>query len=117
MQLLNSLFRVVDRRHEGEQTVFDVELCAEHLIYRAHFPGHPITPGVCVMQMVCELAAEIVGHPVHMTGAKNVKFLAPIIPTATPRVTVRVTVEPTRIVAAVEGGEQVMAKLSLCHEA
>ena len=93
MQLLNSLFRVVDRRQEGEQTVFDVELCAEHLIYRAHFPGHPITPGVCVMQIVCELAAEIVGHPVRMT------------------------VEPTRIVAAVEGGEQVMAKLSLCHEA
>ena len=117
MQLLNSLFRVVDRRQEGEQTVFDVELCAEHLIYRTHFPGHPITPGVCVMQMVCELAAEIVGYPVHMTGAKNVKFLAPIIPPATPRVTVRMTVEPTRIVAAVEGGEQVMAKLSLCHEA
>ena len=66
MQLLNSLFRVVDRRQEGEQTVFDVELCAEHLIYRAHFPG--IQAQVFMMREHLGLSTQEISTQTQLTG-------------------------------------------------
>lgn len=52
-----------------------IVLNKEHLIYKAHFPGNPITPGVCILQICQELVAGHCGKPLYMTGAKNIKFL------------------------------------------
>ena len=53
MILLDSLYRILPEAQEPmtlpeEGTaVYDVLLDGEHGIYAAHFPGNPITPGVC----------------------------------------------------------------------
>lgn len=52
-----------------------IALNRDHLIYKAHFPGNPITPGVCMIQICQELVAGHYGKSLHMTGAKNIKFL------------------------------------------
>ena len=36
------------------QSGFNVILNPDHLIYKAHFPGQPVTPGVCILQMIQE---------------------------------------------------------------
>ena len=41
---------------EGQQ--LRLQLHPEHEIYQAHFPGNPITPGVCQVQIVAELAGR-----------------------------------------------------------
>lgn len=43
-------------------------------IYAAHFPGYPITPGVCVVQMALELMGK------QLTSAKDIKFVLPVMP-------------------------------------
>ncbi len=52
----------------------------EHPIYKSHFPGSPITPGVCVIQAAGELLENKLGHKLYLQSIKNVKFLMVIIP-------------------------------------
>lgn len=52
----------------------------EHSIYKAHFPGSPITPGVCVIQAAGELLENNLGRKLYLQSIKNVKFLMVIIP-------------------------------------
>ena len=35
-----------------------IRLNPDHEIYRAHFPGNPITPGVCIVQIISEVLGE-----------------------------------------------------------
>ena len=52
-----------------------IRLNADHGIFRAHFPGDPVTPGVCILQMGLELLSDAVGEKVELSRAKTVKFL------------------------------------------
>ena len=53
----------------------DVHLLPDSPIFRAHFPGYPITPGVTLVQM----ALEVMGA--QLKGARDIKFVDPIFPT------------------------------------
>ena len=61
---------------------FEAILCTnpEHPIYKAHFPGNPITPGVCVIQAAGELLEQQLHSNIYLKTVKNVKFLSVIIP-------------------------------------
>ena len=61
-----------------------VRLLPESPVYRGHFPGYPITPGVCLVEMALELIAEMAGHDGRgrLVGAKSIKFTSPVMPEA-----------------------------------
>ena len=61
-------------------TSFRLRLNPEHFIYQSHFPGEPITPGVCILQIGKELLAELLQESLEITHVKNVKFLSVISP-------------------------------------
>ena len=52
----------------------------EHLIYQAHFPGNPITPGACLLQTAGELLQRKLGRPLYLKASKNVKYLNVLVP-------------------------------------
>lgn len=66
------LYNIVAR---GEGTAI-VRLLPESPIYKAHFPGYPVTPGVTLVQMGLELMGR------KLTAAKDIKFVVPVLPTA-----------------------------------
>ena len=121
MTLKNKMYTITDMEHEGERTRFSLNLNAEHEIYGAHFPGEPVKPGVCLVQMAGELLEECLGR--QLKKAVNVKFLSPVSPVDTP--SVRFTVSPApadaegliRSSVKVEHEGRVMAKMSLIHTA
>lgn len=80
MKLLEYMFHQVDFRQEGDHYHFRLRLLPECPVFRAHFPGAPITPGVCLMQVVEELMAEKLGRQITLVNVKNVKFLQVIEP-------------------------------------
>ena len=60
-----------------------VRLLPDSPIYQGHFPGYPITPGVCLVEIAVELMREMAGqagHDIRFVGAKNIKFTNPVIP-------------------------------------
>lgn len=96
-----------------------VALNAAHPVYAAHFPGNPVTPGVCVLQISKELLETTYGMRLRMTCAKNVKFLRAINPLLHTSVvfTVNCTLEDEVVSAAVTAGydETVFVKISATY--
>lgn len=83
MLLEDNFYTIVSRTEvEGGEEV-KIALNPEHRIYRAHFPGYPVTPGVCIVEMAVEIASKLSGRKLSCVGAKDIKFLVPVIPTET----------------------------------
>lgn len=51
-----------------------------HDIFLGHFPDQPVTPGVCMMQIIKELTESLVESKLFMSKSSNVKFMALINP-------------------------------------
>lgn len=68
-------------REEG-RLAFRVRLDASHPVYRGHFPGHPVLPGVCTLQIVKRCLASGTGRAVRFTAIRECKFLGMIVPAA-----------------------------------
>lgn len=118
MKLLNSLYRIVSESVTESGRDYNIVLDAEHFIYKAHFPGEPITPGVCIMQIAVELLSLHCGKPLAIDTVKNIKFLKIISPAEIPGVCFsvsKVEAEDSKVKAqvSVSGGGETYAKLSL----
>ena len=80
MQFLDDLL-ITQSITETENGFTAVLRCTpEHLIYQAHFPGNPITPGACLLQTAGELLQRKIGRPLFLKSSKNVKYLNVLIP-------------------------------------
>jgi len=80
---------------EGDDNSFQkysasVELDSSHEIFRGHFPGNPILPGVCQVEMVREIAEEITGRKLLLSKASQVKYLNLINPVLNPALSVNI---------------------------
>jgi 3-hydroxyacyl-[acyl-carrier-protein] dehydratase len=86
MILLNDLFYIKELELlEGEiHAVLNIN--ANHQILDGHFPGFPVMPGVCMMQMVREVFEEARGVAVRIIKGDNMKFLAVLQPNQYPQV-------------------------------
>ena len=74
-------FYFIDAKRRTDAGVsYTLHFNADHLIYKAHFPGEPITPGVCILQVGLDLLADAVEHELEVVNVKNVKFLSVLRP-------------------------------------
>lgn len=80
MNFLDNLFHIesIDEAENG----FAALLCCTpgHLIYQAHFPGNPITPGACLLQTACEVLQRKLGRPLYLKASKTIKYLNVLVP-------------------------------------
>ena len=119
MILQNSLYSIKSKSVTDLEIRYDILLDANHFIYQAHFPGVPITPGVCVIQIAKELMEDHLHQALTIKAVKNVKFLSVISPVDTRQVTFafeKIVVDDTaktcKAQVQVLSGETLLAKLS-----
>lgn len=85
--MLENSFYTIEKKEIFETSFcVSVALNASHEIYAAHFPGNPITPGVCLLQIALELIDVQFGRKHRMVAARNVKYLKIISPIETPTI-------------------------------
>lgn len=77
---LNDLFIIEEWLPGDGFATARIRIHAAHRILQGHFPGRPVVPGACLVQLVEELAALMAGAPVRLVGAGPVKFIAMIEP-------------------------------------
>jgi 3-hydroxyacyl-[acyl-carrier-protein] dehydratase len=122
MTLQDNLFTIVSQQQEEGLDVFHVRLNPEWPIYKAHFPGHPITPGVCIVQMVQELLQVLLHRELRLYQAKNVKYVSIVSPDDVLDLTVtfsKIEEQPggsLKVQAQVANGEMLFTKLSVTFE-
>jgi 3-hydroxyacyl-[acyl-carrier-protein] dehydratase len=66
-----------------------------HDVFKGHFPGNPIMPGVCMMQIIKEITEQIIGSALFMQSLSNVKFMALINPFVTPELRLELDIAVT----------------------
>jgi len=88
----------------------------KHEVFEGHFPGNPVTPGVCMMQIIKELTQEVTGFSLQLKSSNNVKFMALINPEETPELRLELEILPNEDEVKVKNttsfGETVALKLS-----
>ena len=57
-----------------------MRISPDHPSLPGHFPGHPVVPGVVILDEVIAAAERCIGHPLRMTGLPTAKFLSPLSP-------------------------------------
>lgn len=67
----------------------------KHEVFKGHFPGNPIMPGVCMIQIIKELTETITKSSLMIQSLANVKFMALINPEVTPELRLELDVTIT----------------------
>ncbi|WP_144281461.1 3-hydroxyacyl-ACP dehydratase [Chryseobacterium echinoideorum] len=119
MQTILTDFYTLDSYEQAENGSFlaNIRLNKEHDIFKGHFPGNPVTPGVCMMQIVKELTEEFTGKKLFLKSASNVKFMAIINPFETPELTINLDISENENSIKVKNttafGETIALKMSV----
>ncbi|QYA26393.1 hydroxymyristoyl-ACP dehydratase [Gramella sp. MT6] len=79
--ILEGFYKVSNTSVAGDAAVTTLRVNKDHEIYKGHFPGRPVTPGVVLMQLFKEEAERIFDKNLQLVRADNVKFTAVFDPT------------------------------------
>lgn len=78
--LKNDFYRIIDAQYSSGTAELSLQLNALHPIFDGHFPGQPVVPGVCLLQIVKDTLESALNYPVVLTKADYLKFIAPVVP-------------------------------------
>jgi len=78
--LQDQLFTFTKLQTDADDVKTTIIFNPSHPIFEGHFPDRPILPGVCMMQIVKEIAALHLGKKIKLVKAQELKFLSFINP-------------------------------------
>ena len=89
--LLENFYKIIHikEREDGKQEI-EIELNPGHVLYQGHFPGQPVVPGVCTLQIIKESAEQIASQPL-----QYVQIASSINPLKTPLLQMFIRLEKT----------------------
>jgi len=98
MLLKDKFFEVLhEEKITSNDAVYLCELKSDCTVYNGHFPGKPVSPGVCNIEMIRECAELLTGRDLKINTIKQCRLTAVASPAVCPKVDVKVNV------AAIEG--------------
>src|SRR5688572_781920 len=84
MKLKGDFFQIISTTEADNGFTTVVRLNPDHIIFKGHFPGHPVTPGVIQLQIIHELLEEHIGKNLKLDTISNCKFLNVLNPDIDP---------------------------------
>lgn len=79
--LQDDFYKVLSIDTVNSQVKLVLAINADHIIFSGHFPDMPVVPGVCMMQIVKEIAEKMTGTSLLLSRSDLMKFLAVVDPT------------------------------------
>lgn len=89
--LKNDLYHIEHSKQLDGSFTAGIKLNEDHPIFKAHFPGQPVLPGACMLQMVKEILNDHINQSITLKKATNLKFIAPIDPRLTEELLLELT--------------------------
>jgi 3-hydroxyacyl-[acyl-carrier-protein] dehydratase len=93
--LLNNLYTIQSLSESDNQIEATLHLVADHAIFNGHFPGQPVLPGVCMMEMVSEVMGVYLKSSFRISGGPLIKFLRMIDPRMNPTIHLEIKYQPS----------------------
>jgi 3-hydroxyacyl-[acyl-carrier-protein] dehydratase len=117
---LNGFFEIKSINTTADKLTAILELNADHVIYAAHFPGNPITPGVVEIELVKKVLESHLGHTLQLVSIARCNFLKILNPIDTPVITLNITTTTAdgmlKVNAAAMHNETTFYKLSAVYK-
>ncbi|RZJ54987.1 MAG: 3-hydroxyacyl-ACP dehydratase [Flavobacterium sp.] len=83
--VLKDFYKILsEEKISDSKYIITILVNEKHDVFKGHFPGNPIMPGVCMIQIIKELSESITKSTLMIQTLSNVKFMALINPEATP---------------------------------
>lgn len=79
---LNGLYKIIRILQEGKSNKISIliRLNPSHEIFKGHFPGNPLLPGVCIVQILKEILIFRLDKKLILNSASSIKYLSIINP-------------------------------------
>lgn len=91
--MIDDFFNISQCSESEDGYVFTVTLNPECKVYEGHFPGHPVAPGVCSINMLKECAEKVTGTELFLRKIQTCRMLAVIVPEPDNELTVAMSID------------------------
>jgi 3-hydroxyacyl-[acyl-carrier-protein] dehydratase len=78
--LKDSLYHIIALNQQDISIEATLEIDQHHAIFTGHFPGQPVLPGACMLQIVKEVLELTLDKKLQLQKADNLKFIQIIDP-------------------------------------
>lgn len=78
--LKGSLYKVVSLSHLDGTIHASLQINPRHEIFEGHFPGQPVLPGACMLQILKEVLEDTLSRKLQLQKADQLKFIQLIDP-------------------------------------
>jgi len=82
--LLKNFYNLDRISHQNNVLNCTITINKDHDIFKGHFPGNAVTPGVCMMQIIKELLEKALDSELILQSVQNAKFTSIINPQIDP---------------------------------
>ncbi len=116
MRLRGNLYRLREKDLSGDRLRFEIAMIPDCAVFKAHFPGQPVLPGACLIEICSELLGEKNSpNTLKISAVRSAKFLNVVTPEAGLCLEMKVSESEAAVAAeiTVSASDTVCAKLSL----
>ena len=104
----------VEKKDDG-MTCFQINLRPDSTIYEGHFPGEPVSPGVCNIQMIKECAEQVADKSLLLNNLQQCRLTTLVTPIQHSQVEVVIALEEKgnayKLKATIGKGEEIYLDL------
>lgn len=94
--VLKDFYKVLSEEQTSDSKyTITILINEKHEVFKGHFPGNPIMPGVCMIQIIKELTESITQSSLIIQTLSNVKFMALINPEVHPELRIELDIITT----------------------
>lgn len=76
----NGLYTIEHFEAADGKIVAMLLLNASHPVFEGHFPGQPVLPGACMLDMIGDVLSSTLNCQLRLLKADNLKFITPVDP-------------------------------------
>lgn len=78
--LKDNFYILIDLKKDVNALSATIAFNEQHAIFQGHFPGQPVVPGVCLMQIAKEILGYSLDKKLQLIKADDIKFLSMLDP-------------------------------------
>jgi 3-hydroxyacyl-[acyl-carrier-protein] dehydratase len=93
--LIQDFYRIENLNHAEGEIRCSIVLNQTHQVYKGHFPGQPVVPGVIQLQIIKEILEKSLLQQLFLKQINLAKFIQPIDPTLFPVLEIKIEFSQT----------------------
>lgn len=88
--LLEDFYHITELKKQVDALDAEIKLNPDHEVYKGHFPGQPVLPGVIQLQIIKEVLENALGIHLMIREVVVAKYMRPVTPGENPFLSIRI---------------------------